>query len=351
MEKRPPLRMIAELLGISKMTVSRALKDGTPVDPEVREKVRETARRLGYQTDTRISQVMSAIRKSQAPQYRENLAFIWTHRLTANADRNTFFDEEFEGARSRAQQLGYKLDEFRMTSATLNGRTLSRILHARGIRGALIAPPSQDRTHPHIWLDWKLLCCVLIGRSFANVGLARVQHDHYFGCVLAVRQLKRLHYKRIGLIMSHSMDERSAHLIRSAFLSFHPLGLTEAQKLIFISDSYEPKRLKKWVKETKPDAFLANFEKEFPRLEQVRENAPAGVGLAALNWSEKEPEITGVNQHRSVIGEQAVDLLLLRLQGNQFGLDPLAPSIKVPGSWMEAASCPPVKVLTPSLRK
>jgi len=351
MQKRPPLRLIADLVGVSKMTVSRALREGTSVDPEVRAKVRAAAFKLGYSPDSRISQVMSAIRKSEAPQYRENLAFVWTHRLTADAKGNTFMDEEFEGARRRTLELGYKLEEFRMSGPALNGRVLSRILHSRGIRGALIAPPSFERTHPHIRLEWKQLCCVLMGRSFANVGLPRVEHDHYFGCVLAVRRLKRLRYKRIGLVLSRSMDERSAHLIRSAFLAFHPLGLKEAQKLIYISDKYEPRILKRWIGEFQPEVLLTNFEAAFPRREQLSANAPKGTGLAALNWNESEPEIAGINQHRPAIGEQAVDLLLLRLQGSQFGLDPLAPSIKVPGSWMEGHSLRPMEAVAPTRRK
>ena len=322
------------MLGISKMTVSRALREGTSVDPRVRAKVREAARQLGYEADSRISQVMSAIRKSQAPQYRENIAFIWTQRAS---DKGNLFADEFEGARSRAAQLGYKLDEFRSTVPSTNGRVLSRILHSRGIRGVLIAPPGLDRPHPHVWLDWKNFCCVLLGRSFANAGLARVEHDHYFGCVLAVRRLKRRRYRRIALVMSHAMDERSARLVRSAFLTFHPLGAEAAARLVFTSDHYEPKALKKWIAETQPDVFVVNFEQGFPEVEQLRRAAPK-TGFVALNWDNRQPEIAGIDQHRNMIGEQAVDLLLRRLQGKQFGLDPLAPSIKVPGSWMDGAS-------------
>ncbi len=347
MEKRAPLKLIAEMLGISKMTVSRALREGTSVDPEVRQRVREAAHRLGYEPDTRISQVMSAIRRSQAPQYRENIAFIWTHQNGPTS----VLHEEFAGARQRAQQLGYKVDEFSTTEPALTGATLSRILQWRGIRAALIGPPGFERTHPHIWLDWKQFCCVLVGRSLANVGLARVEHDHYFGCVLALRRLKRLRYSRIGLVLSHAMDERSSRLIRSAFLSFHPLGPKEAPRLVFTSDDYDTKAVKKWVTQTRLEVLLAIFEETLPRVEQLTESITSGTALASLNWSGKRPEIAGINQHRATIGEQAIDLLLLRLQGNQFGLDSLAPSIKVPGSWVDSPKLGPLKAGAPARRK
>jgi LacI family transcriptional regulator len=338
MAKISPLNLIANLLGVSKMTVSRALREGTSVDPKLRAKIRETARKLDYQPDSRISQVMRAVRKAQPSGYRETLAFIWTHRFSEKEDRNSFLNEEYEGACRRVQQLGYRLDVFRMTDESLTGTSLSHILNSRGIRGALIAPPGFERTHPHIRLDWKQFSCVLLGHPFANAGLPRVLHDHYSGCVLTLRRLKRLHYERIGLIMSHSMDERSARLIRSAFISFHPMNSKEAEKLIFTDDRYNAKALKKWMTQGKPEVIIAHFEDGFPSLEQIRSHAPDDLSIVALNWNKNEPEIAGIDQHRNIIGQQAVDLLLLRLQGNQFGLDPLAPSIKVPGSWVEGTS-------------
>jgi LacI family transcriptional regulator len=286
---------------------------------------------------------MRAVRKAQPSHYRETLAFIWTHRIS-QPDGDTFFDEEFEGAHRRAQQLGYRLDEFRKTDDSLNGTSLSRILHSRGIRAALIAPPGFDRAHPHIWMDWKQFCFVLLGQSFANSGLARVQHDHYSSCLLALRRLKRLRHRRIGLVISHSMDERSARLTRSAFVSFHPLGAREAENLTFTGDHYDQKAFKKWMRKANADAIIAHLENSFPRVEQIRSHAPKDTALVVLNWNKNQPGLAGIDQCRSAIGAQALDFLLLRLQGHQYGLDALAPSIRIPGLWMGGASLPTTRL-------
>jgi len=340
MEKRSPLSTIAELLNISKMTVSRALREGTSVTPELRAKVREAADRLGYQPDSRISQVMRAVRTAESAGYRETLAFIWAGRFAKREDP-ALFNEEYEGARRRAQQLGYKLEEFRLTGESPNGNALSKILRSHGIRGVLIAPPGRGRAHPHLRLDWKAFCCVLLGQSLANAGLARVQRDYDADCALTLRRLKRLKYKRIGLVMSRSMDERSSRVIRSAFVSSHSLSFPEAEKLVFLADRHDPKALKKWIAAQKPDALAVHFEKPFPKWEQIRRAAPPGVAIASLNWNKNQPEIAGIDQQRSVVGEQAIDLLLLCLEARQFGLDPHAPSIKVSGSWRDGASAKP----------
>jgi LacI family transcriptional regulator len=335
-EKRPPLRQIAEMLGVSKMTVSRALREGTSVDAALRARIQLTARKIGYQPDTRISQVMSAIRKSKFPQYHETLALIWTHK---RPNKDTSFHEEIlSGARLQAEQLGYKLDEFRLTDQAMSGRALSHILYSRGIRGALIAPPDDERSYPHIWLDWKKISAVLIGRSFVNRGLARVQPDHHFACALAVRRLKRLGYRRIGLVISRSFDDKTGRLVSSAFTGYHPLGYKESAKLVFIHETPDSKALDKWISQSRPDVVIAQFENGFPRREQLQGPCGRKVDLVALNWNRRQPSVAGVNLQVPRLGEAAVDLLVLRMQRNIFGLDETAPVIQVPGSWMDGLS-------------
>jgi LacI family transcriptional regulator len=336
MNQRPHLQQIADILGISKMTVSRALREGTSVAAELRAKIRETAARLGYQPDSRISRLMSEIRKSRESDYRETLAFIWTHQRAKTT--KSFFQEGFEGARARAVNLGFKLDEFYVKDDALSGRALSRILYSRGIRGVMIASPVDRRSYPHTWLEWKKFCCVLLGRSMANTGLARVQHDHFSGTVQAIRHLRRLHYKRIGLVMAHSMDERSLRQVSSAFLGFSQLPVKEAEKLIYTNTDFDQKAFAAWIGKCRPDAVMANFDNPFPTPEQMRRVLPANVALASLNWSSDYPDIAGIMQQRFFMGEEAIDLLARRLQQNRLGLDTLAPTIMIPGTWTDGAS-------------
>ena len=65
---------------------------------------------------------------------------------------------------------------------------------------------------------------------------------------------------------------------------------------------------------------------------------PKGVGLVSLNWSSDQPQVAGVMQQRSIMGEEAVDLLMRRLQQNRLGLDAMAPTILIPGSWIDGVS-------------
>jgi DNA-binding LacI/PurR family transcriptional regulator len=333
-EKYSPLRLIAESVGVSKMTVSRALREGTSVEPELRLKIQNAARQLGYQPDPRLSQVMSAMRKSRGPRYRETLALVWTHRHSDEKHSSSFFEEILAGATRRAEQLGYKLDEIRMVDEGLSSRALSHILHARGIRGVLIAPPSAEENHPPLALDWKKFCCVLIGGSLPTAGLARVQPDRFHACVMAMQRLRGLHYKRIGLVLSQSMDEHTAGQTRSVFLCAHPLGARTAEKLIFTLNPSNSKNLAKWLDQSNPEVIISNSKDTFLHLEQIGSQAD----FVALSWNKSQPSVAGVNQQRALIGEQAVDLIMNRLERNLIGLDEGAPTVSIPGMWMDSAS-------------
>ncbi len=334
MQKRSsPLKQIAEIVGVSKMTVSRALREGTPVAPALRERIRETAQKLGYQPDSLISQAMRAVRMAQSSNYRENLAFVWPDRMVHTVDSTGMAAEILEGARDRAQELGYRIDEFHLAHIPRMGDALSSILSARSIRGVIVGPGTLSSAPPLPKLDWPQFSCVLLGRSHANLGLPRVQHDDYLGCGLAMRRLDHLRYQRIALVVSSQTEERTARLVRSAFSSFHPLGTKESEKMTFTLDGENMQPLKKCIEREKPEALLALFGHDFPNLERLHTVAPGNCSIVSLNWNRRHPEIAGIDQHPVRMGAQAVDLLLLRIHSSQQGLDPLAPTIQIPGSW------------------
>jgi DNA-binding LacI/PurR family transcriptional regulator len=335
-DQRPRLQQIATSLGVSKMTVSRALRNGTSVDSKLRAKIRKAAARLGYQPNPQLSLLISEVRKSRETAYRETLAFIWM--CSKVKDSPPSFQEDIDAARQRAEELGFKLDEFQLKDEELSGQALSKILRSRGIRGAMISLPSDRRLAVRAWLDWKNLCCVLIGNSPANLGLPCIQHDHFSGMVSAIRQLRRLQYRRIGLVLAPSGNMPSARLIRSAFLSFQPDGLKEADALTYTGDSCDAEALSRWIGRNQPGAIITNLESLFSTLEQMNRALPKAVGVVALNWSRDRPQVAGIAHQRPVVAMKAIDLLTRRLRQNQLGLDSLAPTILVPGSWMNGPS-------------
>ena len=81
------VKQIAELAGVSRGTVDRALNGRGNVRPEIEKKILAIAQEMGY-TPNRAGKALAYQRK--------NLSFG----MIANAEGNEFFDEVLRGART-----------------------------------------------------------------------------------------------------------------------------------------------------------------------------------------------------------------------------------------------------------
>ena len=70
------LRDIAEKAGVSRMTVSLALRGSPQVSKELQARVRQIAEEMGYQPNARVSRAMAELAKSRHVQADERLAFL-----------------------------------------------------------------------------------------------------------------------------------------------------------------------------------------------------------------------------------------------------------------------------------
>lgn len=311
------------------MTVSRALRGEAGVKAELKTRILDLAAELGYRHDPTVSHVMAAIRRSRRPSYRETIAFVQTH-----------FDEAgrmFEGARKQAELLGYKLELFRPATEGLTARGLSRMLHARGVRGVLLAPNSST-AHPRYWLEWDKFAVVLIGSSLVNQGLHRVQFDHYGATVLALRKLRHAGYQRTGLVIDRGLHERAWHRQAAAYQAYVGLPPADRDRLMFFVDSraQDQPRFARWMEAENPDSLLCDIESRYDWLRD--EKRARETGVAALNLFVGDGRVAGVRQHEDAIGREAVNVLVTQLGAGQLGLRPLPHTLFVPGTWQNGTS-------------
>jgi DNA-binding LacI/PurR family transcriptional regulator len=327
----PSLGVIARRLDVSLMTVSRALRGKKGVGDDLREQIIKVAEEIGYRCDPTVSHVMASLRRSMRPSYRETIAFVRTHLMSA--DRLMI-----EGAKAQADRLGYKLEVFHPWEQGLTGRGMSRVLDARGIRGVLLGPNSSV-THPRYWLEWDKFAVVLLGSSLINQGLHRVQFDHYGAAFLALRKLKHAGYKRVGLVINRSFHERAWHRQVSAYQAYVGLPGAERDRLMFFVDADQGlSRFHQWVAEERPDALICDEE---GRYDWVRQNPDVNVreiGVVSLNVYAPDSPVSGIRQHEDAIGREAVNVLATQLSGGELGLQTLPHTLFVPGTWHGGSS-------------
>src|SRR5579883_1841531 len=146
------MRTLADALGLSVMTVSRALRNAAEVTIRTRDRVLKAAKKYGYRPDPFLG-VLNAYRNQRRQRLPdEPLAFVTDFPEPDGWKQSVTFRRYFEGAQRRAQELGYRLEPFWIGDRNLTGRRASQILRERGIRGLIIGPLYRGSTV--LDLDW-----------------------------------------------------------------------------------------------------------------------------------------------------------------------------------------------------
>jgi len=319
------------------MTVSRAIRDLPGVKPELRRRVTEYARSVGYTLDPTLSSAMGTFRQSRRVPYRETVAFL------VNEHNAHYHNLLYAGASQMARNMNYRIERFDPWKQHLSGRQVSRMLRARGIRGVLIAPRA-DVTHPHYTMDWEYLSVVLIGSSMANHGLPRVQFDHYAGCKLVLRKLQHLGYRRIGMYLTRNLHERSNRQLQAAYFAWCEDGARKVHELIYQREiSHNKEDFKRWLQQRRVDCLIGQSIEGVDELKELYgPDFAKTVGFASLSQFHHE-NIAGIEATETVTqnGREAMRLLDSHLRSNTMGLQEHPLTILIPPQWTPGMTAPP----------
>ncbi|AHG47791.1 LacI family transcriptional regulator [Rhizobium leguminosarum bv. trifolii CB782] len=174
------IRDVAKLAGVSTGTVSRVLNDHPSVTKDVRARVGEIIKDLGYLPDPSARSMRSKVSR---------LIGIVIPDLT-----NPFFSELVQSAEQAAANHGYNI--IVMTSLDHAAKEADRIkqLTSRKVDGIILVPSNDFHT---IKLP-KGLPIVVVDRLMP--GYSGIAADHRSGVRLGVEHLLKLGHRRIGFI-------------------------------------------------------------------------------------------------------------------------------------------------------
>ena len=108
----PTLRSLARTLGLSRTTVSDALRGSPRVDPVTALRVKKAAREAGYRRNPLAGALMSELRRSRGTSFRGVLAAVDFNEPDRPDFAARFHSELVAGAQTRATELGFKLEKF-----------------------------------------------------------------------------------------------------------------------------------------------------------------------------------------------------------------------------------------------
>ena len=332
----PTLEQIAQFVGVSKMTVSRALRGERHVKPALAERIQQAATELGYVPDPEVARLMTHLRQSRSTQTRQTLAFLWSEPSPLRT-RTPWANSVVSGANQRAAELGYQLESFELTPGGMTPARLAEILEHRGIRGLVIAP-LLSRSRGHLRLPWEKFSTVVIGLGMTFPALHRVHHHHFLGMLTALRQLRKAGYKRIGFCATSVLDRRMFGAWSASFLVHHPLGAATAAGLLHLPREMQRSAFLKWCETTRPEAILDSGRTLVPWVESLP--ASKRPHLATLSWNAAQPNLPGLDQRPAALGRAAMDLLAAQLHQNERGIPTCAKTLMIEGLWRTSATSP-----------
>ena len=338
---RVSLSDVAREAGVSKMTVSLALRENGRLPADTAERVRQTARRLGYMPNPRLSQVMAETARTRHSAQNGTLAFLTTEPIddpapTANGSFSTGagpatdsackIEEErsFLAAAERASTYGYRMERFWIMKPGLSASRVNRVLWVRGIEGLIIPNISArlfaqgQRTLP---IEWEKFCAIEIGGSMLQPEVNRVRHDHFGAMVKALHRLEHLGYRRIGLCLTSEVDLRTHHRWSAAYLLWRALRPPVAALKPLLLPAADPKRVVDWARKNRLDAVLSPGGQFLSALREGGMDVPGEIGFASLHIFGQDANLmTGVDQDPLLLARSAVDMLVTLIYRRERGV-------------------------------
>ena len=175
---------IARELGVSPMTVSRAINNHPHINPETRERVLAAARRMNYQPNQHARALAT---------HRSHLLGVVVPDL-----KNLYFVEVIHAVESVARQAGFQLLICNTNEdASRELSEIQALLHRTdGLIISPVLPPTQTKVYRKLLKDGARL--VMVDRSMNNLRCPAVTTDNVEVGRLATSHLIGLGHRRVG---------------------------------------------------------------------------------------------------------------------------------------------------------
>jgi LacI family transcriptional regulator len=331
---------VAKALGISKNTVSLALRGSSRVAAETRERITQKAEKMGYRVNPTVAHLMAQLRQSRAPGYQATLAIINAHRKPDSFTRHATIPAYVDGCRRRAQQLGYQLDEFWLYEPGMTVARWRSIFNARNIRGIIVVGLMQrNRLPAHMAELWEEFPTVVTGVRTRDPALSFACSDHHALALEAIEKAIRLGYQRPALVLDRVIDDLTEGRFTAGFLTGQSRLVADSKKTVPFYDVAaargDPVVFSNWLKANQPDVIFTLYHEVKRWLIELNLRIPEDIGLIQYEWRPDHADWAGMDQRNDLVGEAALDMIASMVQHNQRGVPSQARATMIGSRWID----------------
>jgi LacI family transcriptional regulator len=334
---------LAELAGVSKATVSLALRNHPKISEQTRNRVQKLAKKHGYRMNPLVAAQMLSVQKGRkANKSITTIGFISPKPLQGMLqDIDTPLKFYYAGIKERAEDLGFTIDYISLLKGDEKNRRLNSILAARGIRGVIIAPLTEEDPLKDFDFDWSHYAIAAIEHAFYKPVLHSVCNDEFETMLRLIDRLKARGFQRIGIAMKE-MDD--LHVKRHWLAGYHAYtsSLPAKNRLpSFITHKWTRDSFLKWRERHRPQVIICVDDDVYRWLQDAGVRVPDDVGLASVYWLPHRSELSGFYQNHEGMGRAALDLVSSQLYHNDFGLPPVPKKVLIQSVWKEGETLSP----------
>jgi LacI family transcriptional regulator len=304
--------------------------------------VQRVAGRLGYRSNPLVTEVMRHMRGAHIALSRGTLAYLVFGPTRGEWQKHLTFVGFFEGARARAEELGFTLEEFWADDPAMGAARLSQILRTRGITGVIVGPAPGLPAPPK--LEWADFAPVKIGVPFLDLPLPCAVSNHYRGMLRVIDRLNALGYRRLGLVLQEHQNIKTSALWLAP-LAYHEQHLRPADRVApLVLSKWREADFARWYRTHRPEVVIGLRSELIGWLARLGRRVPEHVGFVHLDRCTEPGDFAGIDQKPREVGAAAVDLVVNRLLANERNLQLAPRQLLVEGVWVDG---PTVRVVRP----
>lgn len=331
------MKTVATQAGVTQATVSMCLANNPRIPPLTRQRVQALADRLGYQRNPYVSALMSIRRRGLHRRDHPVLALVngleaeqgWRQTISLTVRQMR------DGAIERAEQRGYRAEEFWLHRDGMSAGRFGSMLHHRGIQGILLGPLMVGASPPA--LPWENFSPVRLGVPLPSLNITSVCNDHYFSSLQVARECYRRGYHRPGLLLLREHRQHfHARWDGGLLVGRHLMPKLRQSRTLLLDDWDHLEPVAAWLEKEKPDVIVSpGSDVLAAHLQKLGLRLPRDIGLASLALPERQHACSGVWQNGRLLGATAVDAIIGMLERNERGLPEQTRVIMLEGVWNE----------------
>ncbi|WP_053983118.1 LacI family DNA-binding transcriptional regulator [Niameybacter massiliensis] len=312
-KKEVTMQYIADQLQISKVTVSKALKDQDGVSDELRQKIKDVARELGYKLPGSDQATITA----------KNIVIMVQEKYVDAKEYTTFYLRFYQKLASSLTQRGFMCNLFPLGDNTPSALELNKWFNDSNVGGVIVL---GDVKKKHIEIIKDLQISMLFLDCYnADVSVDCIVTDNYYSTFEITNYLKKCGHSRIGFVgnvnATSSIQDRFLGYCRSLMGS----GLPIKFESIIPDRDDSNEEIEFVLPREMPTAFVCNCDdtayKFVKHLNEHGYRVPEDVSVVGFDndiYAEiSYPKLTTVAVNVEVMTEKATNLIIDKIQNGE----------------------------------